>query len=942
MTRFAQVLASVLLVVTLPPGAPGTLSAQGGAAQAVITGRLTDAATEDPIVGASVQVEGTDVRALSDAEGRFTLQRVPPGPQVLVVEHLGYATLRRPLTVPQQGTVRQDMELAPSALQVRGITVTADAVGRARGELGTATVIGRDAIEAQGALTLANVLELVPGVPASPPGLDGVQQISLRGVPISASTTGLAPGPSAADLASFGTVIILDGVPVSNNANLQTLGPRGEVSFPTSTAGSGIDLRRLPASMIDRVEVIRGIPSARYGDLTQGAIVIESRAGEVDPRLAARLDRRTTSGNLIGGRAFSDHTGTMSFDLAHTRLAPGLRDDDAVRVTGQVTHRWRDGPERVDGSGGVTVDTRLDFHRLESHNPEQPEVQPGREFRDRDEGFRLSSRLRWGRPGATRLTVNAAVDGARQRSFLMNTRTRGVLPFTDRLDEGRSIGHYVGGSYISELRIHGDPWLVYGRAEVEREWETGPTEHHLRAGLEARREWNTGAGYQFDMEFPPQSRFGSVDGFDRPRAFSDVDPLTTTALYLDDRILIPFGDDGLATLQVGLRADLLHEGSHWFSSSRSTVWQPRVNIEVAPRSWLRLRGGYGRTAKAPGIGSLSPTPQYFDIVNVNWFANDPAERLAVLTTFVRDPTNDHLRHGVATKQEAGVELILGRGAAASIVAFSDRIEGGIGTRFRPDAVYRDLYQLSDSTAGTGRPPEIIEPPYRTESIPVLIHEPANNLQMETSGLEITASLPELRPLRTRLQLQGTRVRNRLTRPDLDFGVPSRFEEFQLDPSQARAPYWEAAERHGSRTLLSYRLIHHQPELGLVITGTIQHDLRQTRRMEAEADSLGFAGYITREGELVPVPRERRGDAEFEDLKRTRNLPPSGRLPADWFLSLQVSKTLPLNGRFSFYAFNALDREGQSPGPGQVPRFYPPARFGVDVIVPAEALAWWRR
>jgi hypothetical protein len=933
--------ATLAVFVLVAAGAPAAEALQTPAAQAEVVGRVTDASSGEPVPGARVQVEGTDLQTLTDAEGRFVLRGVPPGPQTLAVTQLGYATVRQQINVPRQGTVTRDFQLAPSALNIPGITVTADAIGRARGELGTATVIGRDAIAAQGALTLANILELVPGVPLSPPGLDGVQQISLRGASIGAASIGAAPGPSAADLASFGTVIILDGVPLSNNANLQTLGPRGEMSLPSSSAGGGIDLRRLPASTIDRVEVIRGIPSARYGDLTQGAIVIESRAGEVDPVLGARSDRRTTSGNVLGGRPFRDHTGTLSVDLARTRLAPGFRDDDAHRVIAQLAHRWESGSPGAAEAPAVVVDTRIAYHRLAANNPEDPEVLPGRAAWSRDEGFRLSQRLRADLPLGARLTATTAVDRGRQRSFSMATRTRAVLPFTSRVDEGRAIGHYVGGSYVARLNVEGEPWFLYGRAELEREWESTWSSHHPRVGLEIRREWNRGAGYLFDMEFPPQAGFGLVGGFDRPRAFSDVAPMATTALYVDDRVLVPFGTAGLATLQAGLRVDLLHEGSHWVSSARSTVWQPRLNAEVAPLPWLRFRGGYGRTAKSPSMAALEPSLQYLDIVNVNWFANDPAERLAVLTTFIEDPANPELRHGVSTKREAGLEVALGRDAALSVVTFDDRVEGGIGMGFDPRAVFRDIYQLSDSTAGTGRPPEILEPPERTDTIPVLVHRPANNLDLAARGWEVALTLPELRQLRTRLQIQGARVTNRLSRADPDLGPQSQFDVFQLNPSVPRHPYWDGADRHGKRTLLSYRVIHQQPELGLVITTTIQHDLRESRRVHMGTDSLDFAGYLTRDGTLVPVPPERRGDPEFQDLWRTRSAPTAGRLPADWFLSLQVTKTLPLDGRFTFYAFNALDRQGTFPEPGMTPRFYPSARFGLDVTMPAEGLAWWR-
>ena len=51
----------------------------------------------------------------------------------------------------------------------------------------------------------------------------------------------------------------MDGVPMSNNGTLS----QGGFS---STAFVGTDLRQISADDIESVEIIRGIPSAEYGD----------------------------------------------------------------------------------------------------------------------------------------------------------------------------------------------------------------------------------------------------------------------------------------------------------------------------------------------------------------------------------------------------------------------------------------------------------------------------------------------------------------------------------------------------------------------------------------------------------------------------------------------------------------------------------------------------
>jgi len=255
----------LLLGGGLPP-APVPAQTETG-----LEGVVTDQGTNRAIAGAVVSIEGLNLGVVTDSAGRYRLRDVPPGPQVLSVEMIGYAAARVRLAMPTAGVMELDVALATSPLRLEGVTVTADPVSRARGELGTASVIGQNAIDVQTATSLSGLLELVPGAVLRPPGLDNVEQISLRTVPTSSVLSLVGSGPSPAELASFGTLIVMDGVPISNNANLQSLGPRGELRIPTS-AGGGIDLRRIPATTLERVEVIRGVPSVRFGDLSHGVI----------------------------------------------------------------------------------------------------------------------------------------------------------------------------------------------------------------------------------------------------------------------------------------------------------------------------------------------------------------------------------------------------------------------------------------------------------------------------------------------------------------------------------------------------------------------------------------------------------------------------------------------------------------------------------------------
>lgn len=921
----------LLLLLPFLFGPLHTLGAQSPQ-QPIVTGQVTNVEGR-PVVGVVVRVEGTRLQALTDGAGIYRLERVPAGPRVLTTEHLGYAPARVSLTVPATGEVTRDIRIAARALEIEGITVTADPVSRARGEATTATVIAEPAIRQQTASSLAGVLELLPGVAMAPPGLASVQQITLRAVP----TSGTGGSTGSGDLASFGTLIIVDGVPLSNNANLQSLGPRGEISF-SSSAGGGIDLRQIPAATLERVEVIRGVPSARYGDLTQGAIVVDTRAGVVEPEIRTQYDPHTVEATGLGGwEVGAGQTATMNFDYARTRILPGVTDDYAHRFAGQLAHRYE-----MDAEGGATVlDTRLDLYSLEEDLPTNENTRPGYSTWARETGLRLSERARRTLADGTELSLTGSLTWLRQRSRTTSGMVRGAMPFTDRLTPGRAEGWFVSGLYEAEARLEGDPRLVYVRAEADRELRWLGGRHRLRGGVEVRREWNSGAGYQFDMEYPPQVAFNGVQGYDRPRTFASIPALATSSAYLDDRITGSVGRDVAYTLQLGLRVDGLHDQGAWLPKLRDGALQPRLWGELAPRPWLRFRGGWGLTAKTPSIGNLSPAPQYNDVINVNWYANQPEERLAVLTTFVFDPTNADLGFSTASKAEAGVE-VEGGGSVVAVVAFRDRIRGGVGTLQEPTFLLREHFQITDSVNGNGIPPELIEPATGADTVPILIQRPTNFIELENRGIELTVTSAEVPRIRTRIQVQGSWLRTRRSFSEPYFGSAQRFSDFQLLPTRRRAPWWDGVEEVAVKHLLTYRLIHHQPDLGLVITASIQHNVRDFREDVGARDTLAFAGYVTRTGELVEVSQGERGRPEYQDLRVARGgliVPESTH--ADWMMALQVGKTLPLSGELRFWGFNVLDRVGRYQEGGRQPRVYPRVRFGVELrMVPRVLLGDW--
>ena len=68
-----------------------TIQAQTG----TIRGTITDAKTNEPLIGASVLIAGTTHGAAADLDGNYVIQNVPSGTYSLVVSYVAYESVTR-------------------------------------------------------------------------------------------------------------------------------------------------------------------------------------------------------------------------------------------------------------------------------------------------------------------------------------------------------------------------------------------------------------------------------------------------------------------------------------------------------------------------------------------------------------------------------------------------------------------------------------------------------------------------------------------------------------------------------------------------------------------------------------------------------------------------------------------------------------------------------
>ena len=219
-----------------------------------VSGEVVDHESGEPVRSAAVSLaagtEGTTgmgTRVTND-EGGFLFQAVPPGTYRLFVTSLGFQPMADTLQVPPGADLDLVLPLSADPIRLEPIVVEAERVNPAmwdferRRESRNGFFITREEIEARNALSVTDLLRMVPGGRIAPAGRFG-NTLLLRG--------GCRPG------------VWMDGV---------------RISFAD-------DLDQLMSPMdVEAIEVYHGVNvPVEFGSNPCGAVIVWTRVGDPTP-----------------------------------------------------------------------------------------------------------------------------------------------------------------------------------------------------------------------------------------------------------------------------------------------------------------------------------------------------------------------------------------------------------------------------------------------------------------------------------------------------------------------------------------------------------------------------------------------------------------------------------------------------------------------------------
>ncbi|OPX35940.1 hypothetical protein B1H10_00045 [candidate division KSB1 bacterium 4484_188] len=224
-----------------------------------IAGKITDSSSGEPLPGANVIIEGTNLGAASDVDGDFLILNLPPGTYILTASMLGYQDVRMTqVAVQADRSTRVDFHLQPASLELGEIiTVEAERPIIQKDLTATASSVSSDEIENIPVENLQDLLVLQAGVVADKNG-----ELHIR-------------GGRSSEIA-----YLVDGVSVTD---------------PFS-GKKAIDIDQ---NNIQELKVISGTFNAEYGQVMSGIVEVVTK----DPEDQTRTGLTVYSGDYLSSQS---------------------------------------------------------------------------------------------------------------------------------------------------------------------------------------------------------------------------------------------------------------------------------------------------------------------------------------------------------------------------------------------------------------------------------------------------------------------------------------------------------------------------------------------------------------------------------------------------------------------------------------------------------------
>ncbi|MBR5300605.1 MAG: TonB-dependent receptor, partial [Bacteroidales bacterium] len=536
-----------------------------------VSGRIAEAGSDIPVTGAVVRIGEDYLWAVSDAEGGFTFRNVQAGKHVMEVSCLGFVNVVMEIDVTKD-IEGLDIRLKESSLALDEVVVTAQ---KAKDGLSTSHNLGRDALNHLQLSNMTDVAALLPGGKTINPDLTTENQFSLR------------KGGSNVGNSAFGTAVEVDGVRIGNNASFGEMG--------------GVDTRSVAVENIESIEVITGVPSAEYGDLSSGMVKINTRKGRTPVNLTFSVNPRTYQTSVSKGIDLQENNGVLNISAEWARAVKKLISPYESYTRSGLTLNYSNTFAKV-----FRFEAGFTGNIGGMNSKDDPDAFTGEYEKERDNVFRGNTSLTWllNKSWVTNLKLDASVNFNdnlyhyhKYESFASNQ------PAVHAEQEGYFLAERLPLTYFSDQII--DSKELDFAASLKYNWHKrwDEVKSSLKAGVQWKANGNVGEGEYY------QDPSLAANGY-RPRPYSQYPFMHNLSVYAEEHLTVPLASTKLE-VTAGLRLENVFIKNSLYN--KKTTLSPRFNAKWQLAEGFSIRGGWGITEKLPSYHILYPKQEYRDI-----------------------------------------------------------------------------------------------------------------------------------------------------------------------------------------------------------------------------------------------------------------------------------------------------------------------------------------
>jgi hypothetical protein len=244
-----------------------------------LSGRVVDAKTGEPLIGASVFLQGTDLGGATDVDGSFSIGNIPPKTYNIEASYVGYTTsIRYNIVIRSEGNIDLTFELKEQANELGEVVVKPNPFQKSASTPLSIQELSQEEIAAYpgGNNDIAKVVQTLPGISGSVGGFRN--DVIIRGG---------APNEN---------VYYLDGIEIPNINHFATQG----------SAGGPVGL--LNVSFFEGVTLSASAFGAQYDNVLSGVLQFDQRTGNAreftgNVRVSSSEAALTLEGPLFKGEA---------------------------------------------------------------------------------------------------------------------------------------------------------------------------------------------------------------------------------------------------------------------------------------------------------------------------------------------------------------------------------------------------------------------------------------------------------------------------------------------------------------------------------------------------------------------------------------------------------------------------------------------------------------